>query len=689
MAAVVPEKFSVTSMKQNSLNPFNSLYRTESISASEFVSLFSPVLLKESLVQRLFEPGNVVLCGLQGSGKSALLNLLEPNVLIEYLDSDRNWPLPEHCSRFIAASITLRSSGALLFGQRTIEGIPEDNERVIGLYFADFLNYWIVSDLIEKLRLLFSSNGKLLASKIGLKTRPTLLDAFATRLASDACWLGALDHVETFEQLKSAIEVRIRKYENFLNYNSEFPEEFSRTKTGAGEPIAVAADCLRSVGILPDDVPVLVTIDQFEDLMDLERDISEDGRPVFRRVIWKMLGNRDDRVSYRVGARLYSLDKGIHSLKGSATVEEMREVNVVNLDDLLQARENRVSLFPELCDDVLRRRLLEAGYRDVADKAVRELFGPHATPEKKVEEFITKSRANVISRMEPIDRALREMLNNIATRDPISAKLGEAWLRQNSRKKAVSASELASEPWSSQQWWKKERKQQALLQVFSSCGQKMVWYGSSDIVNLAGRNILTFLSMCQFIWAELLRSLDEGPINLPKGIDPVIQTLGINSASDYWFRKIKAEPKGGDDRNRFINELGNFFREKLLRDRNMSYPGNNGFSLPLREVEDEPVIDDFLSDCVAFGVLESRSHTPKSRSRGQSEKWYLSPILSPHFQIPAAHIKEPYYATIGEVAGWMKKSGVVTRGISAKARAIHRSHQERRDTGQLQFPFDE
>ena len=176
---------------------------------------------------------------------------------------------------------------------------------------------------------------------------------------------------------------------------------------------------------------------------------------------------------------------------------------------------------------------------------------------------------------------------------------------------------------------------------------------------------------------------------LPSDIDPVTQTLGINSASDYWFRKIKAEPKGGDDRNRFINELGNFFREQLVRDRNMSYPGNNGFSLPLRSVEDEPAIDDFLSDCVAFGVLESRSHTPKSRSRGQSEKWYLSPILSPHFQIPAAHTKEPYYARIGEVVGWMEKSGVVTSGISEEAKATHRARQERRNTDQLQFPFEE
>lgn len=676
-------------MRQISLNPFNSLYRTESIAADAFVDLFSPVLLKESIVQRLFEPGNVVLCGLQGSGKSALLNLLEPKILIEFLKSDREWPLPEHCSKFLTASITLRSSGALLFGQRSIEDIPSENERVVGLYFGDFLNYWIVLDLLEKIELLFSVSGAGLAAKIGLTTDEKLLDKFAKQLSASKCWLGALDGANSFSDLKNRIEERIRSYDSFLNYNSDFPVVVSRTKTSAGEPIAVASDCLRKCGILPSDVPVFVTIDQFEDLMDLERDVSDGDRPIFRGVIMKMLGSRDDRVSYRVGARLYSLDKGIRGLSGNALVEEMREVNVVNIDDLLQGRENRKSLFPDFCDDVLRRRLVEAGYEDVNQKAAKQLFGGHVTPEDKVSAFVTKSRTSVISSNLDVDASVTQALLEIANSDPIAAKMGEAWVRQNMKKREITAGLVSSMPWSSRQWWQKERKQQALLQVFSSCNQKMVWYGSSDVVNLSGRNILTFLSICQFIWAELLRTLEDGPNNLPQNIDPIIQTLGINSASEYWFRKIKAEPKGGDDRNRFANEIGNMFRGKLRSDKNMSYPGNNGFSLPLNSVEEEPIVEGFLSDCVAFGVLESRTHIPKSPSRGQSEKWYLSPILSPHFQIPTAHIKEPYYASIDEVASWMRKAQVVTIGISAEASARRRRPAPSSNSSQLKFPFGE
>lgn len=685
MGAAVPKNLKVADMNQTSLNPFNSLYRTESISADAFVDLFSPVLLKESLIQRLFEPGNVVLCGLQGSGKSALLNLLKPDVLIEFLKRGEKWPLPQHCSKFLAASITLRSSGALLFGQRAIEDTASENSRVVGLYFADFLNYWIVRDLLEKIELIFSPNGQELAKMLGLRTDAGLLDDFAKLLSASPCWLGSLEGVDSFAELKKRIELRIQSYDSFLNYNSDFPSAVLKTKTSAGEPIAVASDCLRHSGILPNDVPVFVTIDQFEDLMDLERDVFKEDRPVFRSVIMKMLGNRDDRVSYRVGARLYSLDKGIKGLSGNALVEEMREVNVVNIDEILQARENRTSLFPEFCDDVLHRRLLEAGYSNVNTKATKQIFGRAVTPEEKVSRFVSKSQANVISEKFYADPLVVNALQEIALRDPISAKLGEAWVRQNHDKVSINSEIVLSEPWASRQWWKKERKQQALLQVFSSCRQKMVWYGSGDIINLSGRNILTFLSICQFVWAELLRSLEDGPHSLPHNIDPIIQTLGINSASEYWFRKIKAEPKGGDDRNRFANEIGNMFRDMLRNDRSMSYPGHNGFSLPVNLVDEEPVIEKFLSDCVAFGVLESRSHTPKTRSRGQSEKWYLSPILSPHFQITPAHIKEPYYAKISEVGIWMKKARVVTIGVSDEIITKRRNERNVSDTEQLKL----
>ena len=78
-----------------SSNPFAELYVTESIGTEKFAELFSPVLANESQTHALFQPGNIFLTGLQGSGKTALLSLLRPEIMIAYRRVGAHWPLPE------------------------------------------------------------------------------------------------------------------------------------------------------------------------------------------------------------------------------------------------------------------------------------------------------------------------------------------------------------------------------------------------------------------------------------------------------------------------------------------------------------------------------------------------------------------------------------------------------------------
>lgn len=172
-----------------------------------------------------------------------------------------------------------------------------------------------------------------------------------------------------------------------------------------------------------------------------------------------------------------------------------------------------------------------------------------------------------------------------------------------------------------------------------------------------------FLSLCQHIWASWLRSLprdtDWTQTVVPCIDDPYIQTEGIEEASDRWYDKIKEE-QGGDARRRFISVLGNEFRNKLRADKRMSYPGHNGFSLSLRELETDPEVYERLQDATAFGFLIERKHTPKNRRLGECKKWYLHPVLSPHFQIPATHTKEPIYAKVQQVREWLEKAFVLS-----------------------------
>lgn len=644
-----------------SSNPFAELYVTESISTDTFATLFSPVLARESQTHALFQPGNIILRGLQGTGKTALLNLLRPEVMIAYRRLGAEWPLPDDISRFVAARINLNSSKARDFGQRILPH-AEDSAATNALLFGDFLNYWIVDDLLRTIETIRDDHATRLFSELGVDASPRKLDEFAKTVAGDACWFGSLRKVATYEQLRAAIDGRIYAYRNFLNYNAELPETVVRSKTSAGEPIGMVASALKASGVIPSGMPVLVVVDQFEDLMGLETSEGRKTGTEIRGVVMKMLSERGQQVSYRIGARPYSLYPDLGTFRAGSPAEEMRNFKYIDIGDILGAKEARPGLFKEFCEDVFRRRLQCEAH--VSASLLGTVFGPNETPEVRARRYVKSHPWNVISSQDGVSDEHASLLAGIAARNPLSARLGVAWLLQKTGRgdSAVSVEDLAREPWGerNRQWWKKERSQQALLQIAASQQQRMKWYGPRDIVALSGKNVLVFLSICQFVWAEYRRSIggvteDAGP---PQGISPVTQDVGIHEASSYWFRKIKADPNGGDDRHRFVNVLGTKLRTGLREDRRMSYPGETGFSLSEKELEANKDVSIFLNRCVAYGVLESFRHTAKSKHRGQSRKWYLFPILTPYFQLPTRRTKEPKYLRVSTLREWLKSADV-------------------------------
>ena len=67
----------------SSVNPFHRLYLTaEGVGEVDIPSLFSPVLVP--FVSPLFAPDNVVLRGMEGTGKSMLLSLLETKARLAF-----------------------------------------------------------------------------------------------------------------------------------------------------------------------------------------------------------------------------------------------------------------------------------------------------------------------------------------------------------------------------------------------------------------------------------------------------------------------------------------------------------------------------------------------------------------------------------------------------------------------------
>src|SRR3569832_777550 len=103
-----------------SANPFFELYVGERISSVEFETIFSDALVRHA--ESLFLPGNVVVTGVQGSGKSMLLSLLRPEIRLQYAKSGARFPVGEDLLDFLGCGVNLAHSNAIDFGNRTIPG---------------------------------------------------------------------------------------------------------------------------------------------------------------------------------------------------------------------------------------------------------------------------------------------------------------------------------------------------------------------------------------------------------------------------------------------------------------------------------------------------------------------------------------------------------------------------------------
>ena len=340
-----------------------------------------------------------------------------------------------------------------------------------------------------------------------------------------------------------------------------------------------------------------------------------------------------------------------------ATTEELRNFKRVDIDSLFRRQENRRWPFPKFADDVFKRRLRHAGHNSAS---LQEVFGNSMKPNEKAFVYGGTAHLKAIKVEKEWPDAVRNCLVALASVNLLSEKLGEAWVRQQLERKKPLLPHDDFLPWenSDKKWWKKERIDQALLQIAARRQQKMVWSGRKEILGLAAGNILAFVDLCQYIWAAWLRSLpghDEftpQPNEPPKIHDHAVQNEGIQQASSYWYRKIRNEQRG-DSQLRFVTNLGNRFRKYLREDRKMSYPGFNGFSLPLQELDNDKWTAKFLRETEAYGVLVGAQHTSRTSSRGECKKWYLHPILCPHFQIPIARTKEPIEVHIHQVREWL------------------------------------
>lgn len=668
-------------------NPFLDPRAADSLNGKEYVRCFSPYLV--SHLPEVFAQGNVILRGSIGCGKSMILRLFDPKVRIAYHDAEHEFPVPSNYRHFIGTGINLSKSGVLDIIQRLPSSASEEDIHRLSAIFADYLNYWLVDDLLESCSLMMNHRPC-----FGDLVDPTKLNKFVMLLVQQDCWVGYLDSCKSLEDIKQRIDSRLNHLRSWANWNVDLDQEIERSKAAIGEPVARSADCMKRSGLLHSDAIVFVRIDQVEELLHKDPPqyrITEE----FRRRIYLALGRRDGRVSYRIGTRTYDGDTFV--MPGGRRLEESRDYVKTEFDTILRRSENvRNWAFKEFAHNVFERRLNAAFPHPLKQKGNKPLFqnffGTSPFPQALIEHIIVKQDTPVeaLFSLELLESPWRDYIRSVYRRetalspksttgykiDPLNAILALAWALQRGGRKKAQPRHITDDPprfdqkapWT--EWWKKERINQAILQLAISHKQKLVWWGSQDVLALSSNNITLFLSICRETW-ELWQRDQKVVVERPSVIEtvpPSVQRVAIDNISKRWHDNFKKQPgrPAGDVRIRFLDRVFADLQIKLLKDKAMQCPGGNGFSIREDEIGLIPELERLLKECAAWGDLEEIIHTSKNATdkiRGQRFKYYANSLLAPRYQIFEAHTKEPRYVNAAELLQHAKKSKAIPQSV--------------------------
>lgn len=648
-------------------NPFQELYLADSVQGEAFVDLFSPLPIT-SAINPVFLPGNVVLSGTQGCGKSMILQLFHPEIRIAYHDRKELFPVPESLHRFVTSSVHMIRSGICSLGQVTLGKTREYDLEYLPYYFGDFFNLLAMEGLLKNVERMLERPD--VFKKI---LDPKRVSTFAEDIKNVDAWEGLYHHCTTFEQIRDTTKIRISEYRRWCNNPDQgVPKSLSASKTLISEPLAQVIESMRETGLLLKKVNTFVCLDQLEELHQQAGEYQRELREGFRKLLNKALASRDQRLHYKIGTRRYGwTPERLKVFDSGAILEAKRDYILIDIDVTLSKEEHQKSVFPEFASDAFCRRLrlttmdeTDSNEAEIVPKNILETcLGKTPSQAEKFNNYVQDNlNSELIRRMLRITNEEDwpdewvSFLEELAHSTPLEAVLAAAWGRQKGTDKKLNRLNSPKKPYGwEKKWWRKERLTVASLQVAARNMQRFEWWGKNDVISLSSPNITAFLHLCHGIWDAFLKleQLKDSPderIHPFKGdvIPQKTQAAGIQKASRDWYDKLPEQP-GGDIRKRFIDQLGRHFRDRLRSDGSISYPGANGFSVEVSVIEENPNLKEFLYDAVGYGDLVLKQHTTKSKKGEARIKFYLNPILSPVFQIPPAHMKEPLYWNLDDV----------------------------------------
>ncbi len=651
-------------------NPFRSALVTELL---ENVDLYRDIFSDNILVGQacsVFQPGNVVVTGPQGSGKSMILNLTRLKVLAHLSLNEETWPkiLNQDVPPFLGISINLTRAAFYTFGKRSIsKAMNRAHDPLLDTEgAADFISQYLFIEFIKSVNILKEKDYENLRHWLGISIDDLENEAIVSEIANWPCWKSYYANCSSWNALLEKSMNRLDTWRRFLNTDiDEIPQAIWTTKAQPDNVLHSIGNLIREISKAKKAASLFVYIDQYEVLKELNTSHGVE----LQRLINTLIKSRDPVVFYKIGARTYDWGQELKITGSESRIEIQRDYSIVNLADVLISTEDKRSRnYQDFAIDVACRRLKALQDLEFNPKDFKTAFGKWNAFEEATLYFKSSKKAQktIINLPVEIKNSIIRICGKGAS--SLEYRLASAWsLQKVQRKQDIFAvcKQLREKPWFANKWWVKERKEIGLVQIASHANSQRRYYGWDTLCFLSGGNITVFLLLCSEIWDVAARQgihpVRQNPLN------PRIQTEGILRASTNWRERDRNEDEGSR-RYYAINRIGKAIYESIRKDIALSNPGHTGFSLSedeLYRVDDENLkVKRFIEDAVSWAIIEERHHTSKNKGDFTRRKYYLHPILSPYFKIPIKRVKEPYYTNIESVSSWIYSDKIVDFGKS-------------------------
>jgi hypothetical protein len=394
-------------------------------------------------------------------------------------------------------------------------------------------------------------------------------------------------------------------------------------------------------------------------------------------------------VEFKIGTRQYAY-REFRIAHSDVQIEVNREIVEVDVDHLFEA------FYSQFAVDVLRKRLLAASGRRVAEKSIRPAFLlPAFSPQEEARKYVSADSLDKSKHLRPFLRRWQRLgcpqkevqaaleRESIRAADPLVSTLAcialTRWIRDGASgaplncgepvhnrgfalgeyvDRLVGAISQRYEPGIEARRTREVRsvhdfvhdaEEAALFQIASAYKNQRKYYtGLKTIIRLSSNVALVLIEMLREAYEYLVL---EGSDPTSEPIPPELQSSAVYHVSEAMFRQIPHDCDYGETYYGLLSQLGASLRELQL-ELTVPQPSPNGFSLGYAAFSSAADSDGsthrsdaraLISEAVSWGLLEEREHESKNRGAPKRHKYHLNRAFCPYFGLSAVRKKDPIY----------------------------------------------